>query len=268
LSEFNLITKNNLSHISFTPFERLPFLKHAFSMKLIYPHPSMKHRSRSAAEKEDNLSEAEFLGTLDIGADSLVTLKQVHGNQCRKIFKSQLRQVHGTEGDCLLTSDHGIALGVRTADCFPVLMLDQENKVISCTHVGWRSLAKRILDNCLEVMVKDFSCRPSSILTVMGPGIEKCCYRVKEDVIEEFEKNQISVQSFISQAENRSFSLDLKGIILEQLMLHGLSRNQIHHAPFCTFCSHLPLPSFRREGKRAGRSLSVIMLTENDPSFP
>lgn len=263
MSEFHLITKNHLSFLSFAPFERYPFLKHAFSMKLTVPLSTIKSPTRSTFKRGEDPTEIAFLSTVGIPADSLVTLKQVHGSQCRKIIKRRSKQIQGTEGDCLLTSEHGIALGVRTADCFPVLMFDHERKVISCTHAGWRSLAKRILDDCLELMVKDLSCRPSSIVAAIGPGIHNCCYKVKEDVVEEFHRSRISIPPFISQTEDRSFSLDLKGIIIDQLVRRGLSRSKIYHAPFCTFCSPLPLPSFRREGKQAGRSLSVIMMTEN-----
>ncbi len=268
LSKFRLITENHFSFLSCAPFEKYPCLKHAFSMKLTVSPSTVKPTIRSAFQGRDGHTEIGFLNTVGIPVDSLVTLKQVHGSQCRKIIKRRLKQAQGAEGDCLLTSEHGIALGVRTADCFPVLMFDPERKVISCTHVGWRSLAKRILDDCLELMVKDFSCRPPSIITAIGPGIDKCCYKVKEDVIEEFHASRISIPFFISQTEDLSFSLDLKGIIIDQLVRQGLSRSKIYSAPFCTFCSPLPLPSFRREGKQAGRALSLIMMTENRPSLP
>ncbi len=268
MNDFIVNTRNHLSYLTFSPFERLPFLKHAFSMRLTYPPLPAEHRPLPDVRNEGNNTEQDFLEALGIPLESLVTLQQVHGNQCQKVFRSQLKQIQGTAGDSLLTSDHGIALGVRTADCFPVLMLEPERKAISCTHAGWRSLANRILDNCLELMIKDFSCHPSSIVAAIGPGIDKCCYKVREDVLKEFEKSRISVQSFISQAEDDSFYLDLKAVIIEQLSLHGLSQNHIHPSSLCTFCSPLPLPSFRKEGRQAGRILSVIMLSEKDTNAP
>lgn len=264
LSDFKLITRNNISYLSSSSFEPFSFLKHAFSLKLDGCLQPGNHFQDLEGCHEDTIPEEAFLKTLGIPKECLITLKQVHENQCKTVFRNQAIRVNGSEGDSLITSDDGIALGVRAADCFPVLMLDHEKKVISCTHAGWRGLSKRILETCIALMIKDFSCRPESISVAIGPGIGKCCYIVQEDVIKDFEKNQTSIQPFLSQAKPPSFTLDLKGIITDQLIGKGLSRNQIHHAPFCTSCSGLPFSSYRREGKNAGRALSVIMLIENE----
>lgn len=224
--------------------------------------------SDRTTQEKSKTSEKDFLRMLGIPEESLITMNQIHSSQCIKILKSELRKAKGAHGDSMITSDPGIALGVRTADCYPLLMFDDEKKVISCIHAGWRGLSKRILDSCLDLMIKDFSCRPASILTAIGPGIEKCCYAVKEDVIEAFEASHISVHPFLERAEDRSFHLDLKGLIVEQLTTRGLLQSQIYPVPFCTFCSGLPLPSYRREGKVAGRALSVIMLTETKANLP
>ncbi len=264
MSNFRLITKNNIPFLSLLPFEKFTFLKHAFSLKLSGHLQPLKNSPVTEIYNKTRTSEQDFLKAVGIPKEDLITLNQVHESQCRKVYKSQAISIKGSDGDGLITADEGIALGVRTADCFPVLMLDYEKKVISSTHVGWRGLSKRILENCLDLMTKEFACQPESILAAIGPGIKKCCYTVQRDVIEDLKKKQVLIQKCVSREKDHSFNLDLEGIIKEQLTGKGLPKDKIYHTPYCTSCSALPLPSYRKEGKNAGRALSIIMLTKTE----
>src|SRR5262249_55431699 len=90
-------------------------------------------------------------------------------------------------GDGMITSLPGIVLGILTADCFPVLLVDVRNRGVGAFHCGWRPTLKRIVEKGLGIMRYEFGSRPQDIHAAIGPGIQNCCYQVGEEVKEEFE---------------------------------------------------------------------------------
>jgi YfiH family protein len=90
-------------------------------------------------------------------------------------------------GDGLITNLAGVAITILTADCLPVLVVDKRNRVIGAFHAGWRGTAQRIVEKCAGIMRREFGSRPEDICAVIGPGIQKCCYAVGEELRHEFE---------------------------------------------------------------------------------
>jgi purine-nucleoside/S-methyl-5'-thioadenosine phosphorylase / adenosine deaminase len=172
-----------------------------------------------------------------------------------QIAMASLKQIHsdialdasGTgcigEGDALISRERGVPVSVRTADCFPILLVDTHERTVAAVHAGWRGTAARIVCVALEKM----NAAPEYIYAAIGPGIGACCYRVGEDVGRQF---GLSGAGFVDLAEaNRGL-----------LIAAGVPEQNIETLGHCTFCDAERFYSYRREKEEAGRMISYIGL--------
>ena len=125
----------------------------------------------------------------------MVNVRQVHGNLVRVIraedgvFEGKLETAEGKavlEGDGLVTNLPGVMLGVGTADCVPVLVVDVEKRAVGAFHAGWRGTAVGIVGEGIEAMQREYGSRPQDLRAAVGPSIGACCYAVGEEVRSEF----------------------------------------------------------------------------------
>ncbi|MEW5805938.1 MAG: peptidoglycan editing factor PgeF [Acidobacteriota bacterium] len=254
------IDRKNDSHFLYFPLlERMPHVRHVLFLNHSRLYPGKDRALRNCLSEED-LSGGELLKALDLPASALVSLQQVHGKRCIAVSERNASLVQSSEGDCLITSEKGIAIAVHTADCFPVMIVDAEAKAVACIHAGWRGIASGIIEVALERMMEVYSCRMNEMVVTIGPGIEKCCYTVREDLLDAFQKQGVALERFITGDGDRSFRLSLREIIQDKLQRSGVKHHEIHHTGLCTCCSPLNLPSYRRDGMAAGCILSAIML--------
>ncbi len=100
-----------------------------------------------------------------------VTLRQIHSDLVHVV---RSRKPEKFVGDGLVTDLSGIALGILTADCFPVLLVDTKNKAVGAFHAGWRGTVQRIVEKGVGIMRLEFGSRPEDIHAVIGPGIQSC----------------------------------------------------------------------------------------------
>ncbi len=258
---FRIERKGKYDCIVYPAFETIPFIRHTLFVRVDHSLLSLDcPDNRPRSYKVSKTTEAELLRMGNLPAESLVTLRQVHGTSCIRVGKEDASSKKGKDGDCLITADPAIAIAVKTADCFPLLIVNERERVVSCVHAGWRGIASGIIEACFRTMSDEFSCMHQHTTCGLGPGIEQCCYEVKEDVIEFFRSNHVDVGPFMLRNKGRSFRLSLRGIILEKLHEAGCRQDRIFQTEACTFCSNLHLPSFRRDGKKAARTFSAIML--------
>jgi polyphenol oxidase len=183
--------------------------------------------------------------------DSVSTLKQIHSNV---VLRADQPGVVG-EGDALITNRPGLAISIRTADCYPILLADPRNRAIAAVHAGWRGTAAQIVIRTLEKMKSEFGTEPADVSAAIGPGIGVCCYEVGEDVSRQF---GFAIRTHLDlMSENR-----------KQLEEAGVSPQNIQALDVCTFCDAERFFSYRREKEKAGRMTSFIMLrTENQPEI-
>ena len=149
------------------------------------------------------------------------------------------------EGDALVTRTAGIAVSIRTADCFPILLADPHTHAVAAIHAGWRGTAAGIVQSALARMRNDFGSDPRDTFAAIGPGIGRCCYEVGEEVARQFGLQQ-------------SGNLDLAMENRSQLIRAGLSPERIEQVGGCTFCNAAQFFSWRRDHDRAGRMISFI----------
>lgn len=197
-------------------------------------------------------SRDDFLKEI-ISIDSrLVYLEQVHGAKILRAssktdFSAPLRGCDGA-----VTDEIGVALIVLTADCLPIFLYDPIKSAIGIVHAGWRSTYEGIAKNIVNSMKSNFKSDASSIVVGLGPAIRQCCYEVKSEFLGRF-PNSVAKRA-------HKFYFDLAGENVEQLLAAGVSSKNIFDCEICTSCNNDKFYSYRREGEKAGRVASVIML--------
>src|SRR3990172_1845948 len=201
-----------------------------------------------------------------------LTVNQVHRNDILAIEKpaKNLSALSKTDADAIITNQGGLAIGVLTADCVPILLADPVKKVIGIVHAGWRGTVKGVVQKAIDAMVKQFDTDKQTILAAIGPSIGPCCYKVDETVIKEFgvwapdkgirgQGSGFGVAEFIKKQDN-TWKLDLKKANFVQMLDIGLLEKNIAVEDFCTSCRNDIFFSYRKDGKVTGRQLNFVMM--------
>lgn len=188
-----------------------------------------------------------------------LTLKQVHGKKV-VIAKGadDCTSLGETEGDALITNIPGLCIGVRTADCLPVLILDPVRHAVAAVHAGWRGAAGGVVSETVLVMKKAFASDPASLVVALGPAIGQCCYAVGEEVFNAFAGRPGGRGLFIKKTGSLMFDLSLS-VELELLSL-GLRPENISNERVCTMCMPDSFYSYRRNPGEPGRQISAVTL--------
>jgi YfiH family protein len=203
----------------------------------------------------------------------LVGVRQIHSNIVRVVkeddgaLKGNLQTVDGKailEGDGLITDLPGVLLGVATADCVPVLVVDVKRRVIAAFHAGWRGTVERIVERGVAIMQQEYRSRATDLVAAVGPGIGPCCYTVGEEVRSKFETQfEYAKELFIRVDDNAEARLNLWEANRRQLLDAGIREIRINSLRECTACTRsqsgaLRYFSHRAEHGNAGRMLNVV----------
>jgi polyphenol oxidase len=153
--------------------------------------------------------------------------------------------------DALITNKKSVYLIISTADCYPVLVYDKVNGIVSAVHSGWRGTQKKILTNAIEIMTNQFGSNAENLVVFIGPGISRDKFEVGKEVAELFE------EKYVHPASDKYF-INLGANIRDQLYSLGVQSNNIEFSELCTYCEEDYLHSYRRDRERSGRMFSVI----------
>jgi len=167
------------------------------------------------------------------------------------------------EADAIVTAKTGLAIGVLTADCAPVLFCDGAARVIGAAHAGWRGALSGIVEATVEAM-RTLGARPERITAVIGPAISQKAYEVGSDFVERFlAKEPESSAFFITDEGSGEPHFDLPAYVGERLARAGVGA--IADLGLCTYCEETRLFSYRRSQHHGeddyGRQISAILLT-------
>jgi YfiH family protein len=292
--------RTGLNILSASHLSKFPWLVHGFSTRLggfSCAHGSgalnlgfTKDDSRAAVER----NRAAFLRQL--GAVSgpkpksglrhahsplwpLITLRQVHSDIIRFVDSPAETQL---AGDGLITATPGLLLGIQTADCLPIVLIDLKRHAVGVFHAGWRGTVKRIVEKGVGEMRRRFGSRPQDLKAAIGPGIHGCCYEVGAEVREKFESQFAYAAKLFREVEERDpvrekypmlfltarapghsvlpkkIFLDLVEANRQQLLASGLAAKSIEASPLCTNCRPDLLFSYRAEKGKTGRMMGVV----------
>ncbi len=195
----------------------------------------------------------------NITADRVVTVNQVHGSTVVIVDDHNYLAMRTIEADAMITSTPGVAIGVETADCVPILLIDPTVPSVAAIHAGWRSTVKSIVRNTLRVMHKRFGSDPTHLIAAFGPAIGPECYEVDELVMGPVREIFPFWADMVSPRGQEKWSLDLVKANRMELLQAGLEAKNIHSLGMCTSCRRDLFYSFRAEGK-TGRMLSIVMI--------
>ena len=166
------------------------------------------------------------------------------------------------EADAIVTATPGLAIGVLTADCAPVLLCDDDARVIGAAHAGWRGALSGIIESTVEAMAK-LSAKPDRIMAAIGPAISQEAYEVGADFMQQFvSEDPKSATFFITNDGTGEPHFDLPAYVAERLARAGIG--VIDDLGLCTYCEETRLFSYRRSQHHGeedyGRQISAILL--------
>lgn len=194
---------------------------------------------------------------------------QVHGSKVAIIDRPGMTREKLEGFDAFITNLPGVAIGVRTADCVPILLSDLENHVISAVHSGWKGTVLKVSLVTVERMRESFGTRPEHLHAVIGPCIGPKSFQVGEEVVGQFRDAGFpmpSIWSFQGPGDGSPMSgghhIDLPLANKWILRECGIPEENIQVCDIDTYRD----PSFfsaRREGIQCGRNINAIRMIQN-----
>jgi YfiH family protein len=201
------------------------------------------------------------------GEWSLAGCWQVHGNDIRIVREpSQAQQRPYATGDddrcdALISNLPHTLLGVKTADCVPLLMGDPVTGAFAAAHAGWRGTLASIGTLAVKQLELEYNVRPADLRVAIGPAAGPCCYEVGADVIDAFKAKFEDADDLFTPTRDGHALIDLVEANRRQLLSMGVAEERIHLSPLCTMCRTDLFFSYRREKSlhgKVGRLMSVI----------
>jgi len=189
----------------------------------------------------------------EMGTRQAVFLHQVHGADIHVLKEGDISPTP-LAADGVVTDGPGVCLVIQVADCQAVLLFDPHKQVIANVHSGWRGSVHNIIGNCLEVMTRQFGCRPEHILAGISPSLGPCCG--------EFVNYQEEIpQALWAYKEPDRPYFDFWKISRDQLMAQGVKKDHIEIMEICTQCRSDLFYSYRKE-HITGRFAASIALCQ------
>jgi len=211
-------------------------------------------------------SEADFLAFAGSRDMRPVIMHQLHTDIVHRLDSAPEGKL---EGDALMTNVPGLLLVIRTADCLPALLVDEENRAVAAVHCGWRGTEKRILEKAIKAMVEAYGSKPEGMLAALGPCIGPACYEVGPEVRDCFLRAGFPASVFAERGRLPAIQVpNLKGKYLLDLraanawLLDSLGfrkRNIFNPGAVCTHCEPRLL-SYRRHAADSRRMYNFIGL--------
>jgi hypothetical protein len=164
-----------------------------------------------------------------------------------------------------MTDVPGVLLGIQTADCVPVLVVDTKRRVVAAFHAGWRGTVAGIVEAGVAHMGQQYGSRGEDLVAAVGPSIGRCCYSVGQEVREVFEARYRYAGELFSRGKPEH--LDLWEANRRQLVEAGVSAEKIAVVGECTACAVVAegrKKYFSHRGERgfAGRMMSAVGIVE------
>ena len=186
---------------------------------------------------------------------------QVHGTDILVVRAADDPRSEREHCDALTTSLRGVLLGVKTADCVPLVLGDARSGACAAVHAGWRGTLAEIVRQALARMREEFGTEASDVRAAVGPAALGCCYEVGREVIEAFREKFTDAGSLFTPTREGHALVNLHEANRRQLVESGVAADRVHLLPLCTMCRTDLFFSYRNDRRlhgRTGRLLSVI----------
>lgn len=205
---------------------------------------------------------ARAMAALDLEPEYLVTVHQVHSPNVVRVDEPWTH-AEAPKADATVTTKRGVALGILTADCAPVLFADAEAGVVGAAHAGWKGALGGVCDAVVDMMTEE-GARAERIVAAVGPCIAQASYEVGAEFRTSFlEAAGGNIRFFADGAEPDKYRFDLGGYLYDRLS--GLGLASVEVMGLDTYAEPDRFFSYRRSTHRNepdyGRMLSAIVLT-------
>jgi YfiH family protein len=302
---YQFVRRDGLEWLECPALSRLPWLVHGFSTRTDWKAGrssrgfTLGYGASSRRSSRMDRNRRRFFSALGAQDFLPASLRQIHSagvwcaahspKGCGLAYVpcgspvTETSQGAEPQGDALMTHEPGILLGVRVADCMPILLADARRRAVAAIHAGWRGALARIIEKAVGDLRRIYGSKPADLIAAVGPSIRACCYEVGGELVEVFSGSFASAEKFFRQvspadlgrepaprvspwlfkeppghAPEPAAHLDVAAVALDQLERAGLKASRIHLADFCTACRTDLFFSYRKEGERAGRMMAVI----------
>lgn len=213
-----------------------------------------------------------FAEAVGIDPHGIISVPQIHSDIIYKVGRADAgegyyKRANIREGDGYITDEKGITLGVKAADCVPILFeADKGGKVVAvgAVHAGWRGSVAGIAAKCVRMLCEEYGVAPKDIRAAIGPCIHKCCYEVGQDLREAVE-NRLGgevADLFVvpSTCVEDKYFCDLVGLNRHLLLDAGIIPENLEIIDLCTCCHPELFFSHRFSKGKRGTMLNVISL--------
>jgi len=284
---WHLKSVGNLKLLQLETFSKLTWLIHGFSTTLggISDLDGVKVLNLSFTDWDtrENVLENRKKFQAALGAQKLplIALKQIHSAVIWP-FASAPKEPY--KGDASLTKTPGLLLGVQTADCVPIFLVDPKKRAVAAVHAGWRGTLARVLEKTVGELHSQFGSIPSDLLAAIGPSIGPCCYEVGAELVAQFTSQFADASDYFDEPRTgeepnplqwlnmmppghqpppKNVHLDLPKANRSQLLVAGLREKNIFSSELCTACHPDLFFSYRKQGSCSGRLLSTIAVRKS-----
>ena len=238
---------------------------HGFNLRTggasVGPYASL-NLGRSVGDLPEHVAEnhRRFAAVVGYAPGALYETSQVHGAAVHVVDPERaIGQVRALEADALVAPAGGVAVGVRVADCVPVLLFDTRSGAVAAVHAGWRGTVRGVVEAGLQTLLATGAGDPSALRAAVLPHIRRCCFEVGDDVaLELLAATPDRDRSVIDRSRSKPH-VDLTAIVSAKLRALGVPAGSIDVVAGCTRCEPERFFSFRRDGKQSGRHLAAIV---------
>jgi len=266
MNNFIFRQRHGLTFLVCEPLEQAGF-KNAFSTRLggvsELPAEALSLGNFSHDQRQHVLeNRRRFLSAIDATGWPLVTAKQIHSADVRSVIDADDARREVTVCDALTANIPQTLLAVQTADCMPVLIVDERQHAFAAIHAGWRGTLAGIVARTVERMQQSYDSRPSDLRAALGPALGACCFEVGPEVLDAFRREFSYAEELISKPqESGKGHLNINRANARQLMDGGISADRIYDSGLCTVCRNDLFFSYRRERgheHHVGRLMGVV----------
>lgn len=193
----------------------------------------------------------------EFGVKNLIYLKQIHSDIVFSYKGEDEKEFINQEGDALITNLEDTIIGVFTADCTPVIIVDDKKKVMAAIHSGWKGTFKSITKKTVEKMVDEYDVDVKDLKVYIGPHIRQCCYEISEELKEKFINEKDIDEDKMFNGRN----LSMEECILKDLRDLGVCEDNINSLNLCTHCEKdIELFSYRASNGDYGRLFAFVYI--------
>lgn len=214
---------------------------------------------QGSADRADAVAENRARIAAHLGADHLISVSQIHSADVHTVVGSWPGE--RPQGDAMVTNCPGLALGILTADCTPVLFADRAAGVIGAAHAGWKGAIGGVLEQTLDAMVA-LGATHTRITAVLGPVISQRAYEVGPEFVERFMDEDPENARFFAGGQGDRAMFDLPGFCIARLRDAGVG--EIEWTGHCTYADEAMFYSYRRSCHHSepdyGRLVAAITL--------